>query len=191
MTPGSESPKEEWRRWARQTRDGIDMAGRSAAVVAGLRRWGPLVTSSATLVYLPLGDEIDLRSLTEDGPGGVFYATHTPDRGGQLTVHKLEPPLEVHRLGFLQPHAAAPRIDPSELDVLLVPGLAFDLWGTRLGRGAGYFDRLLADVSPDAAVVGVTVPELVVDRLPREAHDVPVGFLATDEGVVEVTGSES
>jgi 5-formyltetrahydrofolate cyclo-ligase len=66
----------------------------------------------------------------------------------------------------------------------LLPGLAFDLFGTRLGRGAGYFDELLSRVPGDALLVGVTPADLVVDRLPRERHDSVMGYLATEEGVV-------
>ncbi len=72
---------------------------------------------------------------------------------------------------------------------MLLPGLAFDLWGGRLGRGAGYFDRLLMEIDATVPVVGVTPANLVVDRLPQEPHDLPVGHLATEEGVVEVAGA--
>jgi 5-formyltetrahydrofolate cyclo-ligase len=138
------------------------------------------------LVFLPLADEVDLRPLLDAGFECAFAATRTPDHGGTLSVHEMGGPLEVHRLGFLQPHATAPEVDPAELDVLLLPGLAFDLWGTRLGRGGGYYDRLLMRVTLTAQIVGVTPAALVVDRLPSEPHDVPVAYLATEEGVIEV-----
>ena len=96
----------------------------------------------------------------------------------------------MHRLGFLQPHRTAPEVLPAELDMVLLPGLAFDLWGTRLGRGAGYFDELLSRTRPDAVAVGVTPAALVVDCLPVEPHDVRVSRLATEEGVIPVAGSE-
>ena len=67
----------------------------------------------------------------------------------------------------------------------MLPGLAFDLFGNRLGRGAGYFDRLLRATRPDAKHVGVVAAALVVDRLPADDHDIPVEYLATEEGVIE------
>lgn len=191
MSPGhpeAGASKAQWRTWARAVREEVDVAGRSSSVVAALRDWAPLREARATLIYLPLPDEIDLRPLADGGPGGTYYTTRTPDRGGELTIHRLDGPMEVHRLGFLQPHAGTPAVDPADLDVLLLPGLAFDLWGTRLGRGAGYFDRMLTGVDASAVLAGVTIPELVVDLLPREAHDVPVAYLATDEGVVGTAG---
>jgi 5-formyltetrahydrofolate cyclo-ligase len=62
--------------------------------------------------------------------------------------------------------------------------LAFDLYGARLGRGAAYFDRILRSTRPNAKRVGVVPADLVVDRLPTERHDIPVEYLATEEGVI-------
>lgn len=184
--PAPEDGKAKWRRWAQAARGSVDFPEVSRSVVDGLLAWGAISSARRVLVFLPLADEIDLRPLFDADLDASFAATHTPPRGGRLTIHELGGPLEVHRFGFLQPHESAPRVDPADLDVLLLPGLAFDLWGTRLGRGAGYFDRLLMHVTGEASIVGVTPSDLVVDRLPREPHDVPVGYLASEEGVVGV-----
>lgn len=113
-----------------------------------------------------------------------YVATRTPERGGDLTVHELGGPLEVHRFGFLQPHSSARPVSPDEIDVALLPGMAFDLHGNRLGRGAGYFDRLLQSTRIGVKRVGVVPVDLVVDKLPTESHDVAVDYLATEEGVI-------
>lgn len=178
--------KDEWRTWAKGRRAQLDVAGMSDAVVSGLLAWPALRAARTVLVYLPLPDEIDLAGLRSAGLSCRFATTRTPDRDGRLTVHDIEGPLEVHRMGFLQPHAMAPQIAPDEVDMALLPGLAFDLWGTRLGRGAGYFDEFLASASRSLTKVGVVPTPLVVDRLPREAHDQQMSFLATEEGIVGV-----
>ena len=182
--PPSWGSKDEWRDWARTTRAGLDFAALSDQVRSYLEQWPTLQEASVALLYLPLGDEVDLVALQGTELGCQFVATRTPDREGALTVHELGGPLEVHRLGFLQPHRAAPEVDPRDIDVLLLPGLAFDLWGTRLGRGAGYFDELLSRLPAGAVTVGVCPAALVVDQLPREPHDQKVQCLATDEGVI-------
>ncbi len=137
------------------------------------------------LVFLPLPEEVNLNPLIERDAETRFVATRTPDRGGDLSIHELGGPLEVHRLGFLQPHASARRVSPDEIDVALLPGLAFDLYGNRLGRGAGYFDRLLRGTRHGAKLVGVVPAALVVDQLPVDPHDMPADYLATEEGVIE------
>ena len=184
--PAPDGTKSDWRAWARATRAELDFPALSTSVVEALASWQPLVKASKVLLFLPLADEIDLSLLASAGLRCSFVATRTPDEGGALTVHELGGPLEKHRFGFMQPGADAPELDPAELDVLLLPGLAFDLWGTRLGRGAGYFDRLLMRVDLATPVVGVTPAAVVVDRLPLEVHDMVVGFIATEEGVIEV-----
>ena len=182
--PTAPASKDDWRAWARETRSGLDFGEIAPSARGHLERWEPLRRAATILIYLPLGDEIDLVPLRQSDLDCRFVATRTPERDGALTIHELEGPLEVHRLGFLQPHRAAPVVDPGDVDVLLLPGLAFDLWGTRLGRGAGYFDELLSRTPATATTVGVCPTALVVDRLPSEPHDRTVSFLATEEGVI-------
>ena len=183
-TPQPAAPKDEWRDWAHRKRSGLDWAGLSESVIGGLRAWLLPDDGPTVLVYLAMGEEINLQGLVDSESAVRFVATRTPERGGELSVHELGGPLEVHRLGFLQPHHSARVVSPDEVDIALLPGLAFDLFGTRLGRGAGYFDRLLMATRPSARLVGVAPTELVVDRLPSEQHDIAVAYLATEEGVV-------
>lgn len=182
--PGAAAPKDEWRTWAKARRVELDFGEISEAIVEPLADWPALRAARTVLVYFPLADEVNVTDLVDSSRRWV--ATRTPDHDGVLSVHELGGPLEVHRFGFLQPHRAAPEVDPREVDLMLIPGLAFDLWGTRLGRGAGYFDELLTRTSPHLTKVGVAPAALVVDRLPAESHDVQVSFLATEEGVIAV-----
>ncbi len=184
--PAPDAGKDAFREWARQARRDVDWDSVSARIVAHLAEWPPFVEAGVVLTFLPLPAEVDLDPLRLAPGSRLMAATHTPERGGDLTIHELSGPLEVHRFGFLQPHAGAPRLEAQQVDIFLVPGLAFDLWGARLGRGAGYFDRLLTGVRPHATLAGIAPAALVVDRLPAEPSDVPVGYLATEEGIVAV-----
>lgn len=184
--PQPGASKAEWRTWASARAAEIDWSTASAAVVAALRHWPPLVNADRILTFFAMAHEIDLAPLRESSLGSRLVATRTPDRiDDDLTIHAIDGPLEVHRFGYLQPHASATEYDVDDVTVLLVPGVAFDIYGNRLGHGAGYYDRLLARTRRGAFTVGVTSTELVVDHLPTEAHDRKVRFLATEEGVVE------
>ncbi|MEX0827253.1 MAG: 5-formyltetrahydrofolate cyclo-ligase [Acidimicrobiia bacterium] len=176
-TPGTTAGKAEWRQWVRRVRGDIDWPSVSEAVVAALHEWIP--PDSRVLLYDPLPDEVDLLPLVASF---ATFVTRTPDDGG-LTVHPYDSVREVHRLGFSQPIDGSPEIDPADIDVVLLPGLAFDRAGVRLGRGGGHYDRLLPRLPPDCALVGVASDAVVVDRLPREEHDVLVTHLATESGV--------
>lgn len=76
--------------------------------------------------------------------------------------------------GIPEPAPEAPRVTADEIDLWLVPGVAFTAAGGRLGRGGGFYDRALAMRRPGAPAWGVCFDEQVVDALPAEAHDVPV-----------------
>jgi 5-formyltetrahydrofolate cyclo-ligase len=67
-----------------------------------------------------------------------------------------------------------------ELDLILVPGLAFDLTGNRLGRGAGFYDRFLAGRRPGTIACGVCFEAQLVDRIPTDSWDVPMNTIATE-----------
>lgn len=183
--PGASASKAEWRSWAKGQRASLDWRQLSTATCDGLHRFPPFVRAETVLTYLPMASEIDLRRLPKDLPDKRWVVTRTPVEG-PLTLHLAGGEMEMHRYGFEQPIAETAEIAPDAVELALVPGLAFDLFGNRLGRGAGYYDRLLPLLKPGAVLVGVTPEALVVDELPADVHDVRVQFLAADEGVVGV-----
>jgi len=78
---------------------------------------------------------------------------------------------------MLEPAADLPVIDPATLDVVLVPGVAFDRQGGRLGFGGGYYDRLLP--TTPALRIGVTYDECLCDALPCGEHDQRMDWIVT------------
>lgn len=79
--------------------------------------------------------------------------------------------------GINEPQGNA-EVNPSEIDLIVVPGVAFDSQGNRLGRGRGFYDRLLCQTK--AAKIGVAYDLQVVDRLPSEPHDVLMDRIVTE-----------
>ena len=75
-------------------------------------------------------------------------------------------------------------IVPEDLDFILVPGLAFNAAGLRLGRGAGYYDRFLARPDVTAVRCSIAFDCQVVDAVPRETHDLPVQIILTESRVI-------
>lgn len=82
--------------------------------------------------------------------------------------------------GLAQPDPAAARWLPAKarIDLVVVPGLAFDRRGHRIGRGGGYYDRFLAQVQ--TVKIGLCYDELVLDYIPGEPHDVPVDMVVAE-----------
>lgn len=89
------------------------------------------------------------------------------------------------RLGLRSPREELGEIDPAELGAIVVPGVAFDRRGGRLGRGAGFYDRFLGSLPSDTgrSLVGVAFGWQVVERVPMEGHDARMDVLVTAEVV--------
>jgi 5-formyltetrahydrofolate cyclo-ligase len=191
--PDPAAPKAAWRAWARAVRrawaaDPARRAADGARVRSALAAWGPWRASRLALVYVAFGDELD--PLPDDGPAGPRLATtRTLGPRRPLELHDWVPPLQRHPFGFLQPGPDAPRVEPAAIDLVLVPGLAFDVRGGRLGQGQGHYDRLLPVFARHVPTVGVTLDALVVPRVPREPHDVAVTHLLTPSGLRPVEGA--
>lgn len=170
--------KPAWRRWAR----GLDLPVDPALVCEPLAEFlGPAPGDVAA--YSATTGEIDIASVIAALPDPVL-----PRIGddGEVTWHRAGGPLERHRFGMSQPGADAPRVEPSQLDAVLVPGRCFDRHGIRLGRGGGHYDRLVPRLRPGIPVIGVCADDRVVDRLPSDVHDAPMTHLATESGVHRV-----
>jgi 5-formyltetrahydrofolate cyclo-ligase len=74
-------------------------------------------------------------------------------------------------------------LDVSRIDVFLLPGVAFDRWGGRLGHGKGYYDRLLAKARPEASRIALAFECQMVDQVPMTVTDAFVDFVVTENGI--------
>lgn len=88
--------------------------------------------------------------------------------------------LNLSKMGILEPADNLPRILPTDIDLILVPGVAFDLKGYRMGYGAGYYDKLLPHIRPDCEVIGLAFDLQIVETLPVESHDQPMDSILTE-----------
>ena len=143
--------------------------------------------AKAILFFAPLPEELDVWPLLEEAlaaektvglPRFVLEANaYLPYR-----VRELARDVKLGRFGIREPAENCARLSFT-LDLILVPGVAFDLQGRRLGRGKGYYDHLLAAVR--GTTCGVAFDEQVVPRVPVEPHDRRVNCLLTPTRWVE------
>lgn len=82
-----------------------------------------------------------------------------------------------------QPAERCPEVAPPEIELVVVPAVAFDPEGYRLGYGGGFYDRLLAKMG--ALKVGIAFESQLVERVPRDQHDLPVDWIITDQRLIE------
>lgn len=136
------------------------------------------------LAYKAFGSEINLEPLIENLPNLEFWTTRV-NPNSRLSAHPFASVSTRNKLGMLEPHALEPELEPRFVDVVLVPGLAFDRFGTRLGYGAGFYDRLLPKLRSNAVLIGVTHDALLLeDSLPKEVLDVPMMHIVTESALI-------
>ena len=169
----------------------IHRAQASERICSHIQAWSNYQSARVVFTYLPMRGEVDLRPLF-DGARGLQWAipriVETPEP--HLLFHAYQPDhLVLHRFGMLEPDPSAPLITPDQADLILLPGLAFDRRGFRIGYGGGYYDRLLAQHGR-AVTLGICYQALLLDEVPHEAHDVPLSFLVTETyGVIPARGA--
>ncbi len=137
--------------------------------------------------FWPIGTEIDILPLLTalSSAGHPIALPVTPPRGNPLTFRLWRPgdTLVAERFGTRRPPDSAPTAAPGWL---LVPLLAFDAAGNRLGYGGGYYDRTLAQL-PDAIAVGCAYEAQRVDAVPTGPYDARLDAVATERRVIRFT----
>ena len=167
--------KEEIRRTMRERRRALTPEERASSSEIIRAKLAALNLHSSVAVYLASPQEIDLSPLILKmlARGVKVVAPRWDGEAYELAVLKGldEAHLRQGPMGILEP-AEAEIVSPKEVEVWLVPGLAFTRNGKRLGYGGGWYDRLLADATKDAVKLGIAHAFQVVDDLPSEAHDI-------------------
>ncbi len=126
-------------------------------------------------VFSPLPGEVDLKNFITRHPEITWAYPRV--HGHTLTFHAIADPtaeLTPGSFGTLECSAAYPLIPEDQIDAFLCPGLAFNSKGGRLGRGKGFYDRILAKARPDAQKIGVCFPCQRVSDTFQEPHDIPM-----------------
>jgi len=143
----------------------------------------------SVLFYSALPGEINLSTLLEDGlqagkaialprfisDTGAYDAFQIRDVAGDCAPGKF---------GITEPSGLCEAFPLKQLDLVLVPGVAFDATGLRLGRGQGFYDRLLAEI--EGVKCGVAFDRQIVGRVPHEGHDVRMNYILTPTRWLEI-----
>jgi len=144
--------------------------------------------------YASVASEVDLAPWFDRVGAAVELALPSIDAAGTLRFRRWSrtEPLVTGPFAIEQPAPTAAEIGIAELDVILMPLLGFDRSGTRLGSGAGYYDRALANGGPRASspvLVGIAFATQGFDSLPRDPWDVPLDAVVTENGWLDLSSA--
>ncbi len=160
----------------------------SARICGHLRRWLEALRPEPLAAFHPLATEPDIRPLfvTWMEQAARILLPGFDEGAWGWREADLGEGWQPGYQGLPSPVRSAPA-NPASVQAVLVPGLAFDRLGTRLGRGGGVYDRLLAGVSAPKIAVAFHV-QLMDDPLPREPHDVRMDQVLTEYGWLDPAG---
>jgi len=143
------------------------------------------------LCYMPVNNEVDIISLIKDSLKNkkrvalprVNKKEHSIE---VFEIKNIDNDLEIGCYNILEPKFENKRLNYSDIDLILVPGVAFDCHGFRIGYGKGYYDGLLKNTN--ATKIALAYEFQVHDTLPSESHDVCVDKIITENRVIECGG---
>jgi 5-formyltetrahydrofolate cyclo-ligase len=181
--------KATWRqalRKARQAMTAQERAWESQEACQRLRQWPTAQVAQVILSYAAQAQELDLtafhRWAWEQGKTLAFPVSG-PEGRMEAYAPDCEAGLAPGRFGILEPQEPNRRyIAPETVDLVLVPCVAVDARGCRLGQGGGYYDRYLPRC-PQAVTVAAAFSVQQVECLPGESHDAPVAYVVTAQGL--------
>jgi 5-formyltetrahydrofolate cyclo-ligase len=150
----------------------------SAKIRSLLDTWTHWRAAQSACVFSPMPTEPDILNPWPRGKKLIFPRVD----GVSLKLHHVvaREHLEIGAFSLLEPAADLPEVE-KKADVILVPAMAFDRFGMRLGKGGGYYDRLLSQF--EGVRVGICFEEQFLPEVPSEAHDLSVHFVITSVGI--------
>lgn len=139
--------------------------------------------------FVSFGHEINTHDLIKNSllQGKKILVPITIPEKRELKVSQLKDfdELELGHYNILTPKDEYIRLrDPLDIDLIIVPGLAFDKKGFRVGYGGGYYDRFLAQL-PQVTKISLAFHMQTLPQLPRENFDIPVDYIYTERGIIE------
>lgn len=173
----------------RESLSSVEAAERSARITGHLFEFDRFQGAHQILAYMPVRREVETRGLitTALSLGKVVAVPVVSPGSHDLIPARITDPGQLipGRWGIPEPPPPYRSIPAACIDMVVVPGVAFDRKGNRLGYGGGFFDRFLPGLAPDAVSIALAYDFQVVPLLEPETHDVPVQFLVTESGLID------
>jgi len=186
--------KKELRKKVQELRDAIDPERRkllSARVAANLWSVPEFTAATSILFFISFRSEVDtvpmIRRALDEGKVVCVPCTDDGDKSMVASrIFDLESDLEVGNYDIPEPRGECLRPVPAEeIDVVLMPGVAFDDSGGRLGYGGGYYDRFLERCGPRCALIAVAFEIQIIEHVPCADHDHHIHKVVTESRVID------
>jgi len=177
----------------REGQSGDEVKLKSQKIFERLISLDSVKNAKSIMTYIDFRNEVQTRPLIDYclSNGKNVVIPISVFKGRQLIPSQLMDPdkeLQISKFGLLEPKPEYVRVfDKEELDVIIVPGVAFDKYGYRVGYGAGFYDRFLASIDNESVVkVGVAFELQLHDSVPHDSFDATVDIIVTEDRIIEI-----
>jgi 5-formyltetrahydrofolate cyclo-ligase len=164
----------------------------SKTITTALLNLAALKNASTVMCYLSFGNEVDTKVIINEclkAGKNILIPVIMRNTDGTSYMEasqllNIKEDLSPGTMGILEPKGSSIRImDPETIDLIIIPGLAFDKSGNRLGYGAGYYDYFLERLRSDCTQIALTFSFQILDQIPTEEHDKTIPFIITERGL--------
>jgi 5-formyltetrahydrofolate cyclo-ligase len=176
-------------------REQADKDGTSKRITDRVMQMPEYQAAKCVMWYVDVRDEARTRHALPDALAGGKRIVIPYCVDGELELFHLQSmdELETGMYKILEPRTdlrevAEKRIDVSELDLVIVPGVGFDARGGRTGHGKGYYDKLLENAKPETPLVALSFECQMFDEIPMQSHDIFMDKVVTEEKVYDGIG---
>ncbi len=173
---------------AREALNPTIRADAESRIVDHLRRHPRIRTAATMAAFIGTRGEVDLSDYLTERAAAIHVALPVvAGEKGHMAFHRYDPAagLTANRYGILEPAGTPTETSIRDIEVMLMPLVAFDARGNRLGMGGGYYDRYLAADSQRPYLLGVAFACQQADALTSQAWDVRLDAVVTEDGVLE------
>ena len=167
-----------------------DIRDKSQQVFLNLTETVEYINSRNIMFYVATRSEVQTEEMIKTSikmGKNIFVPTILPEclNLAPSKIFDFDIELEKGKKGILEPKKEYYRLFPSEnIDLIIVPGVAFDLSGNRIGRGFGYYDNFLRKVPSSAKIVALAFEMQIVKKIPNDKNDIPVHKIITEKRII-------
>ena len=163
---------------------------KDTAIRQGILHLSEFTNAKTILFYASFRSEVDTSEMIKItlGQGKRVILPKVDKENKKLKLYEIKDMNELAKgyMGILEPSVSEERLTGlDDIDLVIIPGAAFDVSGNRLGYGAGFYDRLLAGIKKKIPVIAPAYEEQIIEKIPSEPHDVKVKKIVTDMRVIE------
>lgn len=170
----------------RRVMEKLDVAQKSQKAAALFLNSEIYKSAQTIMLYMPLGNETDTSEIikTAFGDGKRLVLPVTEEVSGKITPYVFDEATELMKGGFSvdEPQNAV-LAEKTEIDAVIVPGIAFDKRGTRIGFGKGCYDMFLKDMR--TVKIGFCYDFQICEQIPSDMHDIKMDFIITENEIIE------